>query len=291
LGSCITTEQMSTLKELSTVKTFGGWVKRYSHLSTTVQTEMKFYVFLPPQVNNAPAPVLYYLSGLECSDENFIVKGGAFEWAAKYGIILVSADTSPRGAGVEGETDSWDFGVGAGFYVDATEPKWAKNYRMYSYITNELPNLINSNFPTIPEKKSIFGHSMGGHGALICALKNPGTFKSVSAFAPISHPSVVPWGRKAFSGYLGSDESKWKEYDATELVGKYHGEKLDILIDQGTGDRFHNEQLKPEDFEVAAKSNSHVSVTLRLQQDYNHSYFFVSTFMQDHIAHHAKYLF
>jgi len=253
-------------------------------------TEMKFHVFLPPQVVVGPAPVLYFLAGVECTDEFFIVKGGALEWAAKYGIILVSSDTSPRGAGVEGETDSWDFGVGAGFYVDATEPKWSKNYRMYSYVTKELPNLINSHFPTIPEKRSIFGHSMGGHGALTIALKNPGVFKSVSAFSPITHPSVVPWGKKAFTGYLGSDESKWKEYDATELVAHYHGDKLDILIDQGSGDRFLNDQLKPGDFEAAAKSNSHVAVTVRLQPEYNHSYFFVSTFMQDHIAHHAKYL-
>jgi len=266
-------------------------VKRYSHESTAVQTEMKFCVFLPSQASISPAPVLYYLSGLECTDEKFIVKGGALEWAAKHGIILVSPDTSPRGAGIEGEADSYDFGVGAGFYIDATEPKWSKNYRMYTYVTSELPNLVNSNFPTIPEKKSIFGHSMGGHGALICALKNPGSFKSVSAFAPISHPSTIPCGRRAFFGYLGNDENKWKEYDATELVGKYHGDKLDVLVDQGAVDRFLNDDLKPGDFEVAAKSNPNVTVTLRLQPDYNHSYFFVRTFMQDHIAFHAKHLF
>jgi len=265
-------------------------VKRYSHQSSVVNTEMKFYVYIPPQAQKSPAPVLYFLSGLECSDENFIVKGGALAWAAKCGIVLVSPDTSPRGAGVEGESDSWDFGVGAGFYVDATEQKWAKNYRMYSYVTSELPSLISTNFPVNSEKQSIFGHSMGGHGALICALKNPGKYKSVSAFAPISHPIEVPWGKKAFSGYLGPDTNTWKAYDATELVVDYSGPHLDILIDQGEGDRFHKEQLMPEVFESAAKNNSNVSVKLRLQAEYNHSYFFVSTFMEDHLAHHAAHL-
>jgi len=218
------------------------------------------------------------------------VKGTALSWAAKHGVILVSPDTSPRGAGIEGETDCWDFGVGAGFYVDATEPKWAKNYKMYSYVTDELPGLINCNFPVNPEKQAIFGHSMGGHGALICALKNPGRYKSVSAFAPISHPSEAPWGKKAFSGYLGSDINTWKAYDATELVTRYSGPHLDILIDQGEGDHFHKDQLKPEDFDGAAKGNSAISVKLRIQPDYNHSYFFVSTFMEDHLAHHAAHL-
>jgi len=279
-----------SLKELSAAKSFGGWVKRFSHHSLSVNTEMKFYVYLPPQAENSHVPVLYFLSGLECTDENFIVKGGALSWAAKHGIVLVSPDTSPRGAVIDGETDSWDFGVGAGFYVDATEPKWAKNYKMYSYVTVELPGLINSNFPVNLEKQAIFGHSMGGHGALICALKNPGKYKSVSAFAPISHPSEVPWGKKAFSGYLGSDINAWKAYDATELVASYSGPHLDILIDQGEGDRFHEDQLKPEDFASAAKGNSVVSVKLRIQPDYNHSYFFVSTFMEDHLTHHAAHL-
>jgi len=268
-------------------------VKRYSHFSHSVNTEMKFHVFEPPQQANAPVPVLWYLAGLECTDENFFQKGGAQQWASKFGIMLVAPDTSPRGAGVEGETQSWDFGVGAGFYVDATEPKWSKNYRMYSYVTNELPQLISSNFKVLSDSQSIFGHSMGGHGAIVCAMKNPGKYKSVSAFAPICNPCEAPWGKKAFSGYLGDDISKWKAYDASHLAASYCGPPLDILIDQGGADRFLQEQLKPLEFQSAVNNNARSSITLnlRIQDDYNHSYFFVSTFMGDHIAHHAKYLF
>lgn len=279
------------LKVVSKVKSFEGWAIRYGHHSSTLQVDMKFYVFVPPNPHNARFPVLYYLAGLECTDETFITKGGALRYAAKHGIILVCPDTSPRGAGVEGETESWDFGVGAGFYLDATVPKWSKNYRMYTYITEELPELVHKNLPTIPTKQGIFGHSMGGHGALTIALKNPDKFLSVSAFAPISNPITVPWGIKAFTGYLGEDQQAWAKYDASTLIQEYKGKtSFDILVDQGEADQFLANQLKPHTLVEAANKNSTVKVNLRKHSDYNHSYFFVSTFMEDHLAHHAKYL-
>jgi len=216
--------------------------------------------------------------------KNFITKAGAQRYASQYGIFLVAPDTSPRGCNIPGEADSWDFGVGAGFYVDATEEKWKKNYNMYSYVTKELSEIVNKHFPVIPDRQSISGHSMGGHGALICTLKNPGEYKSCSAFSPICNPVICPWGKKAFSGYLGSDEETWKAYDATELTKSYTGPSPNILIDQGTEDKFLEEQLLPHSLQAA----KHVQV--RMQKGYDHSYYFISTFIEDHIAHHAQFL-
>jgi S-formylglutathione hydrolase len=281
-------DTQNQLTQKSSAKCFGGFIRRYSHFSHVLQCTMHFTVFVPPQSANKP-PVLYWLSGLTCTDENFITKAGAQKSAALNNIFLVCPDTSPRGVNIEGETDSWDFGSGAGFYVTATDPKWSKHYNMYDYVVNELPHLINNNFSVDSTHNSIFGHSMGGHGALICALKNPGKYKSVSAFAPISNPINCPWGQKAFTGYLGSNKENWKNWDATELVNQYNGPNLDILIDQGTEDKFLGEkQLLPENFQSAASSKHHL--TLRMQEGYDHSYYFISTFIDDHIKHHAAHL-
>jgi len=279
------------VKELSSALTFGGYVRRFSHQSTSLNCEMKFTVFFPFQ--HKAAPVLYWLSGLTCNDENFITKAGAQKAAAHYGLALVCPDTSPRGAGIEGETESWDFGVGAGFYVDATEPKWSKFYNMYTYITVELPALLKEKFShlLLTEKSSIFGHSMGGHGALSLALKNAGKYKSASAFAPISNPINCPWGKKAFTGYLGTDQEKWKQYDSSYLAHSYSGPELDILVDQGTADKFYVEkQLLPEELHKATSTNKNIKLTLRYHHSYDHSYYFISTFIDDHLAFHAKHL-
>jgi len=280
---------MTSIKEVSSNKVFGGYQKVFSHLSLEVNCEMKFSVFLPPKVEDGTkAPVLYYLSGLTCTEQNFITKGGAQKYAAEKGLIIVGPDTSPRGCNIEGEDDSYDFGSGAGFYVDATVDKWKKNYRMYSYVTKELPEIINANFPVIPDKASIFGHSMGGHGALTIFLKNPGKYRSVSAFAPICNPTQVSWGIKCLGGYLGDNKELWKVYDATELAKTYKGPPTEILIDVGKADEFIN-NLKPERL-VASCAESKTPIVLRLQEGYDHSYYFISSFMEDHINHHAKYL-
>jgi len=251
---------------------------------------MQFSVFLPPQAEHAKVGALYWLSGLTCNDQNFITKAGAQRAAAKHGIALICPDTSPRGVQIEGQDKDWDFGVGAGFYVNATEPKWHEHYNMYDYVTKELPDLVNANLPVDPAKTSIFGHSMGGHGALICALKNPNAYKSVSAFAPISNPMLCPWGKKAFSGYLGADEEAWKSYDATVLVKGYNGPKLEILIDQGTEDNFYKEkQLLPENFQAACEGTL-VTPKVRMQEGYDHSYYFIATFIDDHLDWHASFL-
>ncbi|XP_067204905.1 S-formylglutathione hydrolase [Linepithema humile] len=283
---------MSELTQVQKHKIFGGWQKVYSHNSTELGCTMKFAVYLPPQAEKSSVPVIYWLSGLTCTEANFSEKAGAQKYAAEHGVILVIPDTSPRGLNIPGENDSYDFGSGAGFYVDATCEPWKKNYRMYSYITKELPALINKEFPTLPNKQSIMGHSMGGHGALICALKNPGQFKTVSAFAPISNPIQCPWGKKAFSGYLGESEANdaWKEWDATELMKNYNGPLLDILIDQGKDDQFLKQgQLLPENLLKAAKDNG-ISLVLRFHDNYDHSYYFIATFIEDHFEHHIKYL-
>lgn len=268
---------------------FGGKVGFYSHVSDTCNGEMRFSVYQPPQAKSAPVPVLYFLSGLTCTEENFMGKSGAQQFAAKYGIMLVVPDTSPRNTGIEGEDKDWDFGTGAGFYVDATQEKWRSHYQMYSYVVRELPALIADNFPVQPEKMGIFGHSMGGHGALVCALRNPELYKSVSAFAPIAAPMRCPWGQKAFSNYLGADQESWRDYDASELVlsAKFN---RPILIDQGTADQFLAEQLLPEAFEKAC-AEAGQPLTLRYQEGYNHSYYFIATFIEDHIRHHAIALF
>lgn len=277
------------LEEISSAKCFGGSQKVFKHHSSELKCDMKFGVYVPPILAEQKVPVLYWLSGLTCTEQNFITKAGAQRTAAEQGIMIVAPDTSPRSCGIEGEDDSYDFGTGAGFYVDATEEKWKTNYRMFSYVTKELPALIASNFPALPEKQSVFGHSMGGHGALICFLKNPGLYKSVSAFSPICNPVQCPWGQKALTGYLGSDKETWKEYDATELVKNYDGPIPDILIDQGTDDQFYPSQLLPENFVEACRSKN-VPVTLRMQEGYDHSYYFISSFVEDHVKHHARYL-
>jgi len=280
---------MSDLKQVSSAKCFGGFVRRFSHQSNALQCAMHFSVFVPPQASDSNrVPVLYWLSGLTCTDENFVSKSGAQRAAAKHGIFLVVPDTSPRGINIEGQSDSWDFGLGAGFYVNATAEKWARHFNMFDYVTKELSDIINSNFPVLADKQSISGHSMGGHGALICALKNPGKFKSVSAFAPISNPINCPWGQKAFNGYLGADKDAWKAWDATELVKSYTGPKLDFLIDQGTEDKFYVEkQLLPEAFKENSASQN---VQLRLQEGYDHSYYFIASFFDEHVEFHSRFL-
>jgi len=278
-----------SLKRLSNVKCFAGFVQKYSHVSTTTKCEMKFAIYLPPQAETQRVPVLYWLSGLTCTEENFITKAGAQQLAGQHGLALVCPDTSPRGVQIEGAADSWDFGIGAGFYVNATEPKWSEHFNMYDYVTQELPDLVNRNFPVDPEKMGIFGHSMGGHGALICALKNPGKYKSLSAFAPVSNPINCPWGKKAFSGYLGPNVEKWKEYDATCLMERYAGPPMHILIDQGTEDQFlKDKQLLPEAFQAAVRGEN--KLKLRMQEGYDHGYYFISTFIADHIDWHASFL-
>lgn len=282
---------MAALKLLSNAKSFGGFQRVYEHQSEVLKCAMKFGVYLPPQAESGKVPVLYWLSGLTCTEQNFISKAGAQRYASEHGLAIVAPDTSPRGCNIEGEDDSWDFGTGAGFYVDATEEKWKTNYNMYSYVTKELPALVSGNFPVIPEKRGISGHSMGGHGALICALKNPAMYKSVSAFAPICNPINCPWGQKAFSGYLGSNQETWKSWDATELVKHYSGPPFSyILIDQGKEDGFLPEgQLLPGNFVEVCREQK-LPVVLRMQEGYDHSYYFVSTFIGDHIKHHADVL-
>ena len=279
----------TALNLLSENQCFGGTVNFYTHHSHTCNGEMRFSVYLPPQAKSDKVPVLYFLSGLTCTEENFMAKAGAQPFAAKYGLMLVAPDTSPRNTGIAGEEDNWDFGSGAGFYVDATVEPWASHYRMYSYIVHELPALIAEHLPAQPERQGVFGHSMGGHGALICALKNPEEYKSVSAFAPIAAPMRCPWGQKAFTNYLGSDRESWCAYDASELVltASY---KRPILIDQGTADPFlEQQQLLPEVFQQACESTGQ-PLKLRFQEGYNHSYYFIATFIGEHIRFHAAAL-
>jgi len=253
---------------------------------------MNFGVFLPRDAldGSKKLPVFYWLSGLTCTEQNFVTKAGSQRLADKFGLIVVAPDTSPRGCNIEGEDDGWDFGSGAGFYVDATTEKWKKNYRMDSYVTKELPALVNENFPTLPNKVGVSGHSMGGHGALTVALRNPGMYTSVSAFAPICNPMTCPWGNKAFTGYLGDDQSAWKRYDACELVKSYNGPPLEFLVDQGSADSFLPAgQLQPDKL-VEACAGAKMPCVMRMQEGYDHSYYFVSTFLEDHFAHHAKFL-
>jgi S-formylglutathione hydrolase len=277
------------LENLSCQKSFGGWLKRYRHRASTLNCDMVFSIYLPPQMEQGEKlPVLYWLSGLSCTDENFMQKAGAFRLAAELGLIIVAPDTSPRGAEVPGDPDGgWDFGHGAGFYLNATQAPWATHYRMHDYVVQELPALIEANF-AVGERRGIFGHSMGGHGALVCALRNPGRYQSLSAFAPICNPAAVPWGEKAFSRYLGEDRALWREWDASQLLASA-GEKLPILIDQGDRDQFLAVQLKPEALQAAASAAGH-PLTLRQQAGYDHSYFFIASFIDDHLRHHAAAL-
>ncbi|MGB5634398.1 MAG: S-formylglutathione hydrolase [Waterburya sp.] len=273
----------------SEYRCFDGTVAYYSHQSSTCDCEMNFAIYLPPQAQSQSVPILYYLSGLTCTEENFMTKAGAQQYAAKAGIMLIVPDTSPRNTEIPGEDDTWDLGSGAGFYVDATEKPWQKHYQMYSYITKELPGLITANFPGQPDKQSIFGHSMGGHGALICALKNPEQYLSVSALAPIAAPMKCPWGDKLFTAYLGENRQKWTEYDASELV-RHTQLSSTILIDQGTADQFYQQkQLLPENFQTACQKVGQ-KINLRWQEGYDHSYFMINSFIKDHIEHHAAYL-
>ncbi|QSL93181.1 S-formylglutathione hydrolase [Ectopseudomonas toyotomiensis] len=278
-----------TLEIVSSNKSFGGWHKRYRHRSSCLNCDMVFAVYLPPQAEQgAKLPVLYWLSGLTCTDENFMQKAGAQRMAAELGLIIVAPDTSPRGEGVADDANgAYDFGLGAGFYVNATQEPFARHYRMYDYVVQELPALIEANFP-VSGKRGIAGHSMGGHGALICALKNPGHYQSVSAFSPISNPMNCPWGEKAFSLYLGEERSRWREWDASVLIAEA-SEKLPILIDQGDRDDFLEGQLKPQVLQAAAKTVGH-PLTLRMQPGYDHSYYFIASFIDDHLRHHAEAL-
>ena len=266
---------------------FGGKVGFYSHDSESTGTGMNFAVYEPPQAADGLVPVLYYLAGLTCTEETFAIKGGAQRLAAEHGLMLVAPDTSPRGANIPGEDDDYDFGTGAGFYLDATAEPWSENYNMYTYVTQELRALILDHFPAREDAQGVFGHSMGGHGALTLALKEPDLYKSVSAFAPVCAPTRVPWGKKAFSNYLGPDED-WKQYDASELV-RENSDGRHILVDQGMDDQFLDEQLSPDAFEEAC-AEAGQRLTLRRHEGYDHSYYFISTFMEDHIQHHAETL-
>jgi S-formylglutathione hydrolase len=277
-----------TFETLSEHRCFGGRQLFLKHQSKEIGLPMRLSVFVPPQAAREKVPTLTYLAGLTCTEETFMTKAGVQRHAAQHGIMLVAPDTSPRGTDFPGQADNWDFGIGAGFYVDATQAPWSKNWRMYSYVNRELPELIAAAFPADKDRAGIFGHSMGGHGALISALKNPKQYKSCSAFAPIAAPMRCPWGKKAFTGYLGADTAKWVEYDASELMarGAFPSE---ILIDQGTKDQFLKEQLHPDVFAAAAKVAGQ-KLTLRHQTGYDHGYYFIQTFIRDHLQHHARLL-
>ena len=268
---------------------FGGVQRFYSHPSSEIGLPMRFSVFLPAQSRVGKVPALFYLAGLTCTEETFMIKAGAQRIAAAQGLILIAPDTSPRGAGFAGESDSWDFGLAAGFYVDATQAPWNAHYRMYSYVL-ELLQTVMQVLPIDSSKLGIFGHSMGGHGALVLALRNPGLFRSVSAFAPICAPSQCPWGKKAFSGYLGRDEQDWLQYDASALMENrrtpFPG---GILIDQGLADKFRQDQLFPEAFEQACQT-AQQPLQLRRHAGYDHGYYFISTFVEDHILFHSRQL-
>ncbi|AFT86998.1 S-formylglutathione hydrolase [Paraburkholderia phenoliruptrix] len=280
------------LELLSSHACHGGVQRFYRHESRTIGLPMRFSVYLPPQAlqSNAKVPALFYLAGLTCTEETFAIKAGAQRFAAQHGVALVAPDTSPRGAGVPGESAAWDFGVGAGFYVDATQEPWTRHYRMYSYVRDELRETVLAELPVDAARLGIFGHSMGGHGALMLALRNPDIYRSVSAFAPIAAPSRCPWGEKAFSGYLGDNREAWKAYDASELVARASRRfEEGILVDQGLADAFLAEQLYPDVFEAACEAAGQ-PLTLRRHAGYDHGYYFISTFIEDHIAHHAKVL-
>lgn len=278
---------MSALTLISRNKMFNGHQERYTHFSETVQCEMTFSIYLPPQaLKGYKVPVLYWLSGLTCTDENFTQKAGAQRFAAEWGIALVMPDTSPRGANVADDA-AYDLGQGAGFYVNATQNPWTAHYQMYDYIAKELPDLIEAHFPA-NDRRSIFGHSMGGHGALQIALNNPNRYAAVSAFAPIANPSATPWGQKAFAAYLGENRETWAQYDSTELV-KNAAYKLPVLIEQGDADQFYPHELQPERFVAAARANG-FKVQYNLRPSYDHSYFFIASFIDSHIAFHADAL-
>lgn len=277
-----------TIEKLSTYKNFGGWNKQYHHYSRCLNCLMRFTIYLPPQATiQHPAPVLYWLSGLTCTDENFIQKAGAQRIAAELGIAIVTPDTSPRGKNIA-DADSYDLGQGAGFYVNATQAPWSHHYQMYDYVLDELPQLIESTFP-VTDKRAISGHSMGGHGALVLALRNPNYFTSVSAFSPICHPTQCPWGKKAFMEYLGTNKAKWNDYDAYELLLKANN-FVPALIYQGLSDDFLSSQLMPQYLEQASDRNKY-PLNLVYHKDYDHSYYFIASFIANHLHFHAKHLF
>ncbi|AXS39757.1 S-formylglutathione hydrolase [Breoghania sp. L-A4] len=275
------------METVSENRSFGGVQGVYKHASEVCACDMTFSVYVPPAAESGPVPVVYYLSGLTCTQENFTVKAGAQRMAAECGMIVVAPDTSPRGPGVAND-EAYDLGQGAGFYVDATQEPWAPHFQMYSYITKELPKLVEAEFPVRAGARGIFGHSMGGHGALTIAMRNPEIFTSVSAFSPIVAPTKVPWGQKAFTAYLGPDESTWAQHDACELV-RARGFPTKILVDQGDADGFLDEQLQTHRLIDACKAAGQ-SAKIRMQPGYDHSYFFISTFMEDHLRHHARIL-
>lgn len=277
-----------TLELISANRSFGGWHKQYSHQSVSLDCKMRFAIFLPPQAETQSVPVLYWLSGLTCSDENFMQKAGAQRLAATLGLAIVAMDTSPRGDGVADDPDGgWDFGLGAGFYLNATEAPWDKHYRMYDYVVKELPKLIETNFP-VSNKRSIAGHSMGGHGALTIALKNPGRYASVSAFSPICNPCQSPWGQKAFGNYLGKDRESWREYDSCELISR-SADPIPMLVDQGDADSFLETELMPQRL-VDAAAQADFPLNLRMQPGYDHSYYFIASFIDEHLEFHHHWL-
>ncbi|MBU2923583.1 S-formylglutathione hydrolase [Colwellia sp. 4_MG-2023] len=276
-----------TIENLSVNKSFGGWHKQYSHPSTTLNCDMRFAIYLPPQASNGDkVPVLYWLSGLTCSDENFMQKAGAQRIAAELGIAIVAPDTSPRGHNVA-DDEGYDLGQGAGFYVNATQAPWHSHYQMYDYIVNELPSLIESTFP-VSHKRAIAGHSMGGHGALTIAMLNPERYSSMSAFSPICNPINCPWGQKAFTAYLGKNKEKWQQHDASELMRQAQ-KFVPARVDQGGADNFLIEQLKPEMLELAAKASGY-PLDLHMHEGYDHSYYFIASFIEEHLRFHASYL-
>jgi S-formylglutathione hydrolase len=274
------------MKIIEKIRTFEGWLLRCTHFSTSCQCDMVFSVYMPPTAEKNHVPTVYWLSGLTCNDENFRDKSGALRYAAELGLAIVMPDTSPRGDQVA-DNSAYDLGQGAGFYVNATQTPWSKHYQMYNYVNQELPRIIEDNFPVISGIKSISGHSMGGHGALISGLKNPTAYRSISAFSPICHPSKCTWGQGCFNHYLGQNQTDWCQYDATELV-KQLTTPVEIFIDQGTNDEFY-EQLLPANLEAACAQSS-VKLILRKQADYDHSYHFVSSFIGEHLAYHHEKL-
>lgn len=276
-----------SLTLLSSTKSFGGWIKRVKHHSTSLQCEMIFAIYLPPQAETEKVPLLWWLSGLTCTDENFMQKAGAQRLAAELGIAIVCPDTSPRGLELPGEHDSYDFGSGAGFYLNATQTPWDQHYRMYDYLTLELPQLVSANFP-VNGRESISGHSMGGHGALVLALRQPERYASVSAFAPIANPSNCPWGEKAFKGYLGEDRSQWLQYDSCALIAAGSSTQ-ELFVDQGAADDFLAAQLGADALQAACATAGQ-RLIYRLHEGYDHGYFFIASFIDDHLRYHAKHL-
>ncbi|WP_238388317.1 S-formylglutathione hydrolase [Sinimarinibacterium sp. NLF-5-8] len=280
---------MTQIQTRSEHACFGGRQGFYSHASSSTGTVMNFAVYLPPQaLAGARVPALYFLAGLTCTEETFMIKAGAQRYAAEHGVALVSCDTSPRGLNLPGDADHWDFGVGAGFYVDATQAPWAGPYAMQSYVNTELPALVEAHFAVATDRRGIFGHSMGGHGALVTALRNPARWQSVSAFAPIANPGQVPWGQKAFEHYLGNDRAAWADYDAAELIARAP-HPAQLLVDQGDQDQFLQRELKPEALQTAA-ARSGQKLALRMRAGFDHSYWFIQSFVGEHIAHHARVL-